>query len=86
MLEDFVAAGLKHLLCTDISRDGALEGPNLALYRRLKVQFPAIEVQASGGIARLGDLRDLRDIGVAGAVIGKALYERKFTLAEALAC
>jgi phosphoribosylformimino-5-aminoimidazole carboxamide ribotide isomerase len=86
VLEDFAAAGLRHLLCTDISRDGALEGPNLALYRRLKVQFPAIEVQASGGIARLADLRDLRDLGIAAAVIGKALYERKFTLAEALAC
>lgn len=86
VLEDFAAAGLRHLLCTDISRDGALEGPNLALYRRLKVQFPAIEVQASGGIARLADLHDLRDLGIAAAVIGKALYERKFTLAEALAC
>jgi phosphoribosylformimino-5-aminoimidazole carboxamide ribotide isomerase len=86
VLEDFAAAGLSHLLCTDISRDGALEGPNLALYRRLKVQFPAIDVQASGGIARLADLQDLRDLGIAAAVIGRALYERKFTLAEALAC
>ena len=86
VLDDFVAAGLKHLLCTDISRDGALEGPNLALYRRLRAQFPDLAVQASGGIARLSDLRDLQDIGVAGAVIGKALYEGRFTLAEALAC
>jgi len=86
VLEDFAAAGLSHLLCTDISRDGALEGPNLALYRRLKVQFPAIAVQASGGIARLADLQDLRDLGIAAAVIGKALYERRFTLTEALAC
>jgi phosphoribosylformimino-5-aminoimidazole carboxamide ribotide isomerase len=86
VLEDFADAGLGHLLCTDISRDGALEGPNLALYRRLKVQFPGIALQASGGIARLGDLQDLRDLGVDAAVVGKALYERRFTLAEALAC
>jgi phosphoribosylformimino-5-aminoimidazole carboxamide ribotide isomerase len=86
VLEDFAAAGLRHLLCTDIGRDGALEGPNLALYRRLRAQFPAVQVQASGGIARLADLLDLRDLGAAGAVVGRALYEKRFSLAEALAC
>jgi phosphoribosylformimino-5-aminoimidazole carboxamide ribotide isomerase len=86
VVKDFAAAGLRHLLCTDISRDGALEGPNLALYRRLKAQFPDIGVQASGGIARLADLRDLKDLGIGAAVIGKALYEGRFTLTEALAC
>ena len=71
VLEDFADAGLSHLLCTDISRDGALEGPNLALYRRLKVQFPGIAVQASGGIARLGDLQDLRDLDVDAAILAR---------------
>jgi len=85
-LADYLAAGLVHVLCTDISRDGRLTGPNAPLYRRLVEGFPALQIQASGGVSSLDDLRELQAAGAAGAIVGRALYENKFTLAEALAC
>jgi phosphoribosylformimino-5-aminoimidazole carboxamide ribotide isomerase len=83
---DYLAAGLVHILCTDISRDGRLAGPNTALYAQLVKKFPALQIQASGGVASLDDLRALRATGAAGAIVGRAFYEKKFTLREALAC
>lgn len=85
-LNGFLAAGLVHILCTDISRDGKLTGPNTALYARLAQKFPSLQIQASGGVASLDDLRALKTTGAAGAIVGRALYEKKFTLREALAC
>ncbi len=89
-LDDFLAgylpAGLRHILCTDISRDGKLTGPNAALYAALVKKFPALQIQASGGVSSLADLRALRATGSAGAIVGRALYENKFPLPEALAC
>jgi phosphoribosylformimino-5-aminoimidazole carboxamide ribotide isomerase len=85
-LRDFLAAGLVHVLCTDISRDGMLAGPNIALYTRLVARFRALRIQASGGVSSLDDLRALKAAGAAGAIVGRALYENKFTLKEALAC
>ena len=74
----------RHLLVTDISRDGMLSGPNLALIERAARALPHLAVQASGGVASLDDLRACRDAGAAGAIVGKALWEGRFTLAEAL--
>lgn len=85
-LHGYLSAGLVHILCTDISRDGKLTGPNTALYARLGEKFPSLQIQASGGVSSLGDLRALKAAGVAGAIVGRALYEKKFTLKEALAC
>lgn len=85
-LNGFLAAGLVHILCTDISRDGKLTGPNSALYARLVRKFPTLQIQASGGVSSLDDLRVLKTTGSAGAIVGRALYEKKFTLKEALAC
>lgn len=84
-LNGFLAAGLVHILCTDISRDGKLTGPNSALYARLVKKFPTLQIQASGGVSSLDDLRVLKTTGSAGAIVGRALYEKKFTLVEALA-
>ncbi len=84
-LRDFLAAGLVHVLCTDISRDGKLTGPNTALYTELLRKFPALQLQASGGVSSLADLRALKAAGAPGAIVGRALYEGKFTLPEALA-
>ena len=75
-----------HILCTDISRDGKLTGPNTALYGHLVQRFPSLQIQASGGVSSLDDLRALQTTGSAGAIVGRALYEKKFTLPEALAC
>lgn len=86
LLKGFLPAGLVHILCTDISRDGKLTGPNSALYAQLVKRFPTLQIQASGGVSSLDDLRVLKTTGSAGAIVGRALYEKKFTLQEALAC
>jgi phosphoribosylformimino-5-aminoimidazole carboxamide ribotide isomerase len=89
-LDDFLAgylpAGLVHILCTDISRDGKLTGPNSALYAALVKKFPSLQLQASGGVSSLDDLRATKTTGVSGVIVGRALYEKRFTLGEALAC
>jgi phosphoribosylformimino-5-aminoimidazole carboxamide ribotide isomerase len=74
-IERFSAAGLKHVLCTDIDRDGALLGPNVALYRDCVARWPAIAFQASGGVRDAADLAALTAAGVAATVSGKALLE-----------
>lgn len=78
----FAEAGLRHLLCTDIARDGMLSGPNLALYRQLAIAFPTLEIQASGGLRDAGDVRAALAIGCRGAVLGRALLEGHIDLAS----
>ncbi|MBS3959975.1 MAG: 1-(5-phosphoribosyl)-5-[(5-phosphoribosylamino)methylideneamino]imidazole-4-carboxamide isomerase [Xanthomonadaceae bacterium] len=85
LLRRYADAGLRHLLCTDIARDGMLAGLNLGLYREIARRFPTVAVQASGGVATLEDLRGARTAGASGAILGRALLEGRFTLAEALA-
>ena len=79
-------AGMMHLLCTDISRDGMLAGPNLSLYRHLVELLPEVAVQASGGIRDIADIHAARGGGCGGAILGKALLEARFSLEDALAC
>jgi phosphoribosylformimino-5-aminoimidazole carboxamide ribotide isomerase len=76
--------GVRHVLATDVSRDGALTGPNLDLVRALVRRRPELRVQASGGVANLSDLPELAKAGAAGAIVGRALYEGRFSLAEAI--
>lgn len=78
-----LSEGAKTIIYTDVSRDGMLTGPDLEGAKRL--QSLGASVIASGGVAGLEDLRAVRDAGLAGAIIGRALYEGKFTLQEALA-
>jgi phosphoribosylformimino-5-aminoimidazole carboxamide ribotide isomerase len=78
----FDDTGLKHVLCTDIERDGALAGPNLALYREALVRFPKIRWQASGGIASGADLAALAACALPAAISGKALLEERITREE----
>lgn len=89
-LEDIIklyqSVGLKHVLCTDISRDGTLAGSNVELYKEISQRFPDILFQASGGIGDLQDIADLPASGVAGIIVGRALLEGKFTLKEAISC
>lgn len=84
LLDYYSDKGLKHVLCTDIGRDGAMTGPNLDLYREIVRRYPELVVQASGGVSGLLDLHKLSDTGVAFAVTGKALLEGCFTVAEAI--
>ena len=78
-------SAVRHLLVTDIARDGMLDGPNLALMQAIIAAHPAVELQASGGVAALDDLTDLDRAGAARTIVGKAIWERRFTVAEAVA-
>jgi len=82
----YAARGARHLLCTDIDRDGMLAGFNLELYRHLADRVPQLVVQASGGVRLLDDIRAAREAGVQGVILGRALLEGRFTVQEALAC
>lgn len=84
LLDFYAENGLKHLLCTDIGRDGAMTGPNLELYREISGRYPGFHIQASGGVSGLADLKKLDSTGVHSAITGKALLEGCFTVAEAL--
>lgn len=86
LLMRYADAGLQHLLCTDISRDGMLAGPNFNLYRRLCTAHPQVKLQASGGAREAADVAAARAAGCAGIVLGKALLEGHVDLREALAC
>ena len=89
-LDDTIAAylphGACHLLCTDIARDGLLGGYNLELYHYLKDSWPTMQTQASGGVSSLEDVRAIKTMGLSGAILGRALLEQRFTVAEALSC
>ncbi|MGY0633208.1 1-(5-phosphoribosyl)-5-[(5-phosphoribosylamino)methylideneamino]imidazole-4-carboxamide isomerase [Luteimonas sp. A478] len=77
-------AGLRHLLSTDIVRDGMLTGASLALYAHLRAIAPGLEVQASGGVSAVEDVIAARDAGCAGIVLGRALLDGRFRLSQAL--
>jgi phosphoribosylformimino-5-aminoimidazole carboxamide ribotide isomerase len=81
-LAEYAGTPLRHVLCTDIERDGALTGPNLELYGEALRRFPHIQWQASGGIASGADLAALAACGVAAAISGKALLEERISLEE----
>lgn len=83
VLGDFPA--VRHLLVTDIARDGMLSGPNVALMQDIATRFPTIELQASGGVGALADLSALRGTGARRAIVGKAIWERRFSVAEGVA-
>lgn len=89
-LEDLLAkyqhVGIKHVLCTDISKDGTLTGTNVDLYTEVCAKYPNIQWQASGGIGSLDDIKALIPTGVSGVILGRSLLEGKFTLEEAIAC
>lgn len=75
--------GVKTVICTDISRDGAMKGTNLELYKHLSEKY-SVDIIASGGVSDLEDIRSLRDMGLYGAIIGKAYYTGAIDLCEAI--
>ena len=86
LLRFYERAGARHVLCTDVGRDGMLSGFNLGLYRRLATSVPGLRLQASGGVRDLEDIAAAREAGAGGAILGRALLEGRIGLAEALAC
>jgi phosphoribosylformimino-5-aminoimidazole carboxamide ribotide isomerase len=86
LVDAFLPVGLKHVLCTDISKDGTLKGSNVGLYQEVCARFPSVAFQASGGIGGITDIEALKGSGVKGVIVGRALLEGKFTVAEAVQC
>lgn len=83
VLEKYAEFSGLQILCTDVARDGMLQGPNLSLYRECVSHFPQLCFQASGGIGQLQDLIPLKNTGVRAVIVGKALYEQRFSLSQA---
>ncbi len=81
-IEKMLAIGVTNIFCTDISRDGVLQGPSTTLYQKIMQQFPSIHLIASGGVSNIDDVIKLKNIGCGGVIIGKAIYEEKITLKE----
>lgn len=86
VVKTYLPCGLRHVLCTDIARDGMMTGPSVDLYARLAKAFPQVAWQASGGIASLADVQAAENAGAAGVIVGRALLENRFTVEEALSC
>ncbi len=81
-LESYLKKGVRYTICTDVSKDGLLEGTALQLYKDIRTEFPELQLIASGGITSMDELEQLREIGCYGAIIGKAIYEERISLTE----
>lgn len=81
-IEKYLLHGIQQLFCTDVSKDGKLEGPSVELYQAIIQKFPTLPFIASGGVANMNDLQQLKTIGCSGVILGKAIYEGRITLEE----
>jgi phosphoribosylformimino-5-aminoimidazole carboxamide ribotide isomerase len=81
-IREYMEKGVRQVFCTDVSKDGLLQGPALDLYKNIVDKFPDLHFIASGGVAGMDDVRRLAEIGCKGVIIGKAIYEGLITLNE----
>lgn len=81
-IEEYREKGIQQIFCTDVSKDGALEGPSTELYKNIVQKFPALHFVASGGVSSLDDVYALQEIGCKGVIIGKAIYEGRVQLQD----
>ena len=81
-IQDNTQHGIKHIFCTDIAKDGLLQGPSVELYKKLIARFPDVNWIASGGVSGVADLEELKNCGCKGVIVGKAIYENKITEKE----
>ena len=81
-IEKYMKHGVKQIFCTDVSKDGKLEGPSIDLYRNIVSKFPDLHFIASGGVSSMKDLDELRNIGCKAAIVGKAIYEGRINIEE----
>jgi phosphoribosylformimino-5-aminoimidazole carboxamide ribotide isomerase len=81
-MKSYIDKGVKQIFCTDIKKDGKLQGPSIELYQKMIEQFPNLHLIASGGVSSLDDLIELEEIGCSAAIVGKAIYENKITISE----
>ena len=80
LIENYKTKGIKQFFCTDISKDGLLQGTALDLYKKILNSHPSIDLIASGGVSSIDDLLELREAGCSGAIVGKAIYEKQILL------
>ena len=83
-LKEMQALGVKTIICTDVSKDGMMQGPNKQLYKDLSEEFPEIDLIASGGVSSIEDIKNLKELGLHGAIVGKAYYTKAIDLKEAI--
>lgn len=81
-IEAYRNQGARYVICTDVAKDGLLQGPSLDLYREIMQEVPEIQLIASGGVSSMADLEALDKLGVFGAIVGKAFYEGRVSLAD----
>ena len=81
-IESYQAKGITRIFCTDVSKDGAMEGPSLVLYKNIVERFPKLHFIASGGVSNIDDVYALEETGCSGVIIGKAIYEGKILLKD----
>jgi phosphoribosylformimino-5-aminoimidazole carboxamide ribotide isomerase len=81
-MQSYINKGVTQMFCTDIQKDGKLEGPSVELYQKIIAQFPSLYFIASGGVSNMQDLIELKNIGCSAAIVGKAIYENRITLVE----
>jgi phosphoribosylformimino-5-aminoimidazole carboxamide ribotide isomerase len=81
-IERYFDLGIRYIICTDISKDGMLQGPATELYQEMKLKFPELNIIASGGVSSMEDVQELKAVGCWGCIIGKAIYENKVTVEE----
>jgi phosphoribosylformimino-5-aminoimidazole carboxamide ribotide isomerase len=81
-INNYISKGVQQIFCTDVSKDGKLEGPSVDLYKEIMTKFPSLYFIASGGVASMNDLNALNEIGCKGVIVGKALYENRISLSE----
>jgi phosphoribosylformimino-5-aminoimidazole carboxamide ribotide isomerase len=82
LIDKYKLKGVKQFFCTDISKDGLLQGTGIVLYKKIMNQHPSIDLIASGGVSSIDDLVHLREAGCSGAIVGKAIYENRIKLSE----
>jgi len=82
IIRQFLPDGLLQVICTDISKDGMLSGPNFELYKELLETFPSLAITVSGGISSMDDIIRLNEAGMQSVIVGKALYEKQITLKQ----
>jgi phosphoribosylformimino-5-aminoimidazole carboxamide ribotide isomerase len=81
-VKNYVSKGISYVICTDVAKDGLLQGPSMELYQEILKEIPGLKLIASGGVSSMKDLEELEKIGVYGAIVGKAYYEGRVSLEE----
>jgi len=81
-IKKYTEQGVQQIFCTDVKKDGRLEGPSIELYKKILGKFPGLHLIASGGVSSIKDLEDLKKAGCSGAIVGKAIYEKRISLSD----